>query len=140
MSDEQTTKQTEPTQPGSGEAWREVGKQFETLGVTLAAAVRAAWHDESNRKRVQEMQTGLEAMITEVSHAIKETAASPQGQRMRAEATKAGEHLRAAGEQTVQDVRPHLVSALKQVNEELQKLLVRMEEEKGTKPPKSPGQ
>ncbi len=138
MSDEKKTQNTEPVQPG--EAWRDVGKQFETLGTTLAAAVRAAWQDEGNRKRVQEMQTGLEAMITEVSHAIKETAASPQGQQVRGEVNRAAQNLRVAGEQTMQEVRPHLLSALKQVNEELQKLLDRMEEGKGTKPPQPPGQ
>jgi len=73
-------------------------------------------------------------MVNEVGKAIRESAASPQVQQMRTEAEKAAESLRLAGEQTVQEVRPQLLSALHQVNAELQKMISRMEE----KPPEKP--
>jgi hypothetical protein len=72
-------------------------------------------------------------MVNEVGRTIEDTAHSPQGQRVISEAEKAAQNLREASEQTVQDVRPHLVSALRQVNIELQKLVDRME-----KNPKQP--
>jgi vacuolar-type H+-ATPase subunit I/STV1 len=134
VSEEKTTKPAEESQPTSSEAWEEVGKQFQALGESLAAAFRVAVHKEENRRRVQEMQSGLEAMVNEVGKAIKESAASPQVQQVRSEAEKAAESLRVAGEQTVQEVRPHLLSALHQVNAELQKMISRMEE----KPPEKP--
>ena len=48
MTDEQTT----------GEAWREVGRQFQALGESLATAFRTAWESEENREHVQDMKTG----------------------------------------------------------------------------------
>ncbi len=140
MSDEQNQQQTGTTgstgstggtgQTGSGEAWREVGKQFETMGATLAEAVRTAWYSEENRKRLMEMQSGLESMVKVVSQAIKESASSPQAQQAKTQARTTAGHLRDAGEQTIQELRPHLVSALHQVNEELRKLVARLESEK----------
>jgi hypothetical protein len=53
------------------DAWRQVGKQFQALGESLAAAFRAAWEDEENRQHVREMQAGLEKMVNEVGQAIK---------------------------------------------------------------------
>jgi hypothetical protein len=134
MSEDKTTKPAGEAQPPSSEVWEEVGRQFQTLGESLAATFRTAWHNEANRQRVQEMQSGLESMVNEVGKAIRESAASPKVQQARTEAEKAAESLRAAGEQTVQEVRPHLLSALRQVNTELQKMISHMEE----KPPEKP--
>ena len=54
---EKTEKQT------TDEAWRQVGRQFQTLGESLAEAVRTAWKSEGTRRHVQNMQDGLEAAI-----------------------------------------------------------------------------
>ncbi len=135
------TDQRPPVQESSqtaGEAWQEVGNQFQTLGESLAAAFRASWHNEDNRRRVQEMQEGLEAMINSVGQAIKESATSPEAHKARAEVSKAAQTVRAAGEQTIQEVRPHLLSALHQVNAELQKLIGRMEQDVSEAHPKPP--
>ena len=56
-----TTENTNQTNPDgaphtSSEAWQEVGKQFQTMGESLATAFRTAWNDEQNRKKVQEMR------------------------------------------------------------------------------------
>ncbi|MGE5138537.1 MAG: hypothetical protein ACM3JD_03660 [Rudaea sp.] len=117
------------TQPG-GEAWREVGREFQTLGKTLADAMRAALTNEENRRRIQEMQSGLESMVKEVNSAIKESYTSPQAQQARSQAGRTAETLRAAGEQTVQDIRPQVVAALRQLNQELERLTNRMRSEK----------
>ncbi len=142
MSEEQTTPKVEGTLPATGEAWQEVGKQFQVLGESIAIAFRTAWQSEENRRRAKEMQTGLEAMITEIGQAIKDSSASPEAQKARGEVDRAAESIRAASEQTVQEVRPHLVAALRQVNDELQKLIGRLEQEKSPvtegKPDKPP--
>jgi hypothetical protein len=135
MTNEPTNQPTvQPTeQPTSqqktADAWREVGKQFEALGNSLASAFRTAWEDENTRRHVHEMQTGLETMVNEVSRAIKETAESPEGQKARIEAERAAQSLRAAGEKTWQESKPQLVSALRQLSAELQKTITRLEEE-----------
>ncbi len=135
MSDEQTNKQ--PTGQ-TAEAWREVGKQFEVLGQTLAEAVRTSWYSEDNRKRLQEMQGGLESMAKQVTTAIKETAANPNAEQAKTQARRTAETMRSAGEQTVQEIRPHLIKALHQLNEELGKLVQKMEEDKTTRPGGTP--
>ncbi len=114
--------------PGSSEAsWQEVGRQFQAMGESLAQAMRAAWENEETQRRVQEMRVGLESMARDVGKAVEDTANSPQGQRIRQEAEHTAESLRSATEQTVQEVRPQLINALQQLNEELQKLINRIE-------------
>jgi hypothetical protein len=109
------------------EAWREVGQQFQALGQSLAAAFRTSVNDEENRRRMRQMQDGLESMVSEVNKAIHDAAESPKGQQVRSDVEKTAENLRAAGEEAVQEVRPQLLTALKQVTQELQKLVERME-------------
>jgi hypothetical protein len=123
---EKTEKQT------TDEAWREVGKQFQALGESLAEAVRTAWESDETRRHVQNMQDGLEAMVDKVDRAIKEASASPKAQKLRGEAEKAAESLREAGEQTWQEVQPQLLSALNQINAELQKMIGRLKGEEPT--------
>ena len=122
MTNEQTTR----------EAWRQVGGQFQALGESLAQAFRTAWESAENRQHLQDMQSGLEAMVGEVGQAIKDASASPEGQKVRQEAEKAVTSARAAGEQAWQEAQPHLLSALRQVNAELQKMVGRLEEQQPT--------
>jgi hypothetical protein len=119
MNDEQTSK----------EAWREVGRQFQALGESLAKAFRTAWESEENREHLQDVKSGLEAMADEISRAIQEASASPEAHKVREEVKKAAESARVAGEQTWQDARPHLVTALRSANAELQKVISRLEQE-----------
>ena len=120
---EKTDKQT------TDEAWREVGRQFQALGESLAEAFRTAWESAETRQHVQNMQDGLKAMVDHVDRAIKEASASPEAEKVRGEAEKAAESLRAAGEHSWQEARPHLLAALTQINAELQKMIGRLEEE-----------
>lgn len=112
----------------SSEAWEEVGRQFQALGESLATAFRTAWEREETRQHVQQIRQGVEAMVSEVSQAIREGSASTEAQQVREEAKKVVHDLRNAGEGAFQEAQPHLVSALRQVNRELQKLIERLEE------------
>ncbi len=127
MTDETKSTEEEKTSQTAAEAWREVGKQFQALGESLAAALRVAFDTPENRQRTEDLRATVEAMANEVERAIRETAESPQGQKVRAEATRVAASVRDAGEQTVQEVRPHLVSALRQLNDELQRMIRQME-------------
>ncbi|MCJ7533123.1 MAG: hypothetical protein MUO64_19140 [Anaerolineales bacterium] len=131
MSKEQAQTQETSSEPSKapGGNWEEVGQQFQALGESLAAAFRTAWENEENRQQMQNMKAGLEQMVNQVSQAIKDSAASPAGQQVRGEAKKVASTLRTAGEQTAQEVRPHLLTALRQIEEELQKLINRMEQQ-----------
>jgi hypothetical protein len=109
------------------DTWHQVGQQFQTLGESLAEVIRAAWEDEGNRQHMQEMWAGLEKMVNEVGQAIKEASESPEGQRAREEAKKAAQSAKAAGTKAWQDARPHVLSALRSVDTELQKVINQME-------------
>jgi uncharacterized membrane protein YccC len=125
-------------QPGSSQesTWQDVGQQFKVLGESLAQAFRATWENEENQRRMHEMRSGLESMAQNLGKAIDETAQSPQGQQFKADAEKTMEKLRAASEQTVQEVRPQLITALQQLNNELQKLVDKMQTREQASPPK----
>jgi hypothetical protein len=134
MNDDQKKQQQQAKNQPPSDAWQEVGRQFQILGETLAAAFRNSWNDEENRKRMQAMQGSLENVVHEIDLGLQNAAQSPEAQRARSEAKRAAESLREAGEQTVQDVRPHLLNALKDVNDELRKMVNRMEGS-GKEPP-----
>jgi hypothetical protein len=114
---------------GMEESWQEVGRQFQALGESLAQAFRTAWESEENRQHLDSVKSGLESLVDNIGRAIRETGASPEGQRMREEAEKATESARVAGEKALQDARPHLLSALEWMNEEMQKIIGRLEQE-----------
>lgn len=138
MTEEPTAPTDEPIS-SSSEAWQEVGRQFQALGESLAAVFQAAWKNEEVRQQAEEMKTGLESLVKEVGQAIHTSANSSEAQRMKTEAAKAAESFRAAGEETVQEVRPHLVSALQTINEELQKVIGRLGGSQAEeKPPQQP--
>jgi ElaB/YqjD/DUF883 family membrane-anchored ribosome-binding protein len=127
MSENPNVNNEVPPEPAGDASWQDVGKQFETLGQSLAQAVRTAWENESTQRQLHEMRAGLESMVRDVEKAIQDSANTPQGQQIRQDAGRAAESLKTASQQTVQEVRPHLVSALQQVNEELQRLINRMQ-------------
>ena len=110
------------------ESWHKVGQQFQALGEGLAKAFRTAWESEESRRHMESMKAGLESMVNDVSQAIRETSALPEAQKVRGEMEKAAQSARAAGEEALQDARPYLLSALSQVNAELQKIISRMEQ------------
>jgi hypothetical protein len=134
---QQPTEDPQSTQP-SGDSWQEVGRQFQALGESLATAFRTAWQNEENRQRMQAMRSGLESMAKNLEQTVRDSAASPEAQEAIAKAKQAGVKIRDAGEQTAQEVRPHLLNALQQINAELQKLIQHMDNDKPATPPTQP--
>jgi len=112
--------------PNTEESWQEVGRQFETLGSSLAEALRVAWNNVESSSEGQQLKAGLESMLRDVGKAVEDSSKTPEAQKVKAEAKRAAESLRVAGEQTVEEARPQIASALRKVNEELQKLIDQM--------------
>ncbi len=129
MAEKETPERDAVQEQTTEEAWREVGRQFETLGESLSRAFRAAWESEETQQHVRSMQDGLEKMVDKVERAVKEASASKQGERLRTEAEKTAKTLRAAGEQTWQEARPQLLSVLTKANADLQRFIESLEEE-----------
>ncbi len=121
------------------EAWRQVGRQLEALGESLASTFRTAWQKAEDSEEVQNMQNGLEAMVDKVGQAIKEVGTSAEAQGLRQKVEETADALHVAGAQTVEEARPHLVSALSQVNVELQKLIRTLQRDEESSPPEESG-
>ena len=121
---EETNNQSNPSADSS---WQEVGRQFETLGSSLAQALRSTWSRVETNADAQQVKAGLESLLRDVGKAVEEASATPEAQQLKEEAKRTAESLRVAGEQTVQESRPQIISALKQINEELSKLIQKVE-------------
>jgi hypothetical protein len=144
MSEEPTPTPTPDPQTNVGDSWKEVGKQFADLGRSVGTAIQALWSNEQTQKQVKEVKAGLETMVSEVNTAVGKVSSTPEAQKIKQEAVKAAHSAKAAGEQTVQEVRPQLLSALRTLNDEMQRLIDKLEAEPATpeetppQPPENP--
>jgi hypothetical protein len=117
------------SQSPASEAWQEVGQQFRSLGESLAAAFKTTWESEETRQHLEKMQGGLAAMVDEISQATKNMADTEEAQKVKAEVKKAAQSAQAAGQQTAEEVRPHLLAAFQKIRTELDQIISRMEQE-----------
>ncbi len=135
MSDSQGAKTPEQPPEDSGSRqedparrpWDELGRQIDDLGESIAEVVRVAVNDPENRRRMREVRQALESMAGRIADAFDDVSDSPQGQRVREQAAKAGESVAAAGRRVADDVRPHLIGAARQVSDRLREAAADME-------------
>ncbi|HOU13572.1 MAG TPA: hypothetical protein PKZ84_10690 [Anaerolineae bacterium] len=132
---EEERKLNEQAEDKAQNPWAEVGQQFARLGEGIAAAFTTAWKDEATQGFMHQMREGLEKMAGAVAGAVDNAAHSPEGQKFRQEAEKAVASAATAGKQTVENVRPQLLSALEQLNLKVRELLDRLHETAPQTPP-----
>jgi methyl-accepting chemotaxis protein len=99
--------------PNSKAAWEEVGRQFETLGKSIAGAFGAAWQDPNNRAELEKVKASIKQMADDVE--------------IKADVEKAAQSLAESARETFDEVKPQVTSALKQAGDELTKLVNRFE-------------
>lgn len=128
MSEQQTpNSSTPPNPPNSKEAWEEVGKQFETLGKSIASAFSSAWQDPNNRAELEKIKTSIKQMADDVEKAVDDAARSERGQQIKADVEKAAQSIADGARETYEEVKPQVASALKQAGDELHKLVNKIE-------------
>ncbi len=132
---EEEHKSNEQAEGQTQEPWAEVGQQFARLGESIAAAFTTAWKDEATQGFMHQMREGLEKMAGAVAGAVDNAAHSPEGQKFRQEAEKAVASAATTGRQTVETVRPQLLSALEQLNLKVRELLDRLRDTQPKTPP-----
>lgn len=120
QAEEQEQAQTQAQDP-----WAEVGQHFARLGENIAEAFSTAWKDEGTQGFMQQMREGLEKMAGAIAGAVDNAAHSPEGQKFRQEAEKAVASAATAGKQTMENVRPQLLSAMEQLNVKIREFLDR---------------
>jgi hypothetical protein len=119
----------EKGQKSANEAWDEVGRQFRSLGESLASAFKSTWESEETRQHLEKMQGELEGMATEIAKTTKHIVDSEEGQKIKAEAEKAAQSAQAAGQKTAEELRPQLMEALRKVRSELDQIINQVEGE-----------
>jgi ElaB/YqjD/DUF883 family membrane-anchored ribosome-binding protein len=93
----------------TSEAWDEFGQQLQKLGDSIAKAFRT------------------------MADSINDAMASSEAKKLRDEAKKVAQSAREAGEQATEQLRPHLLSTLRQVNDEIQTLITNLEKKSAEK-------
>ena len=129
------TDKVTPDADSSSDPWREVGQQFESLGQSLSAAFQKLQHDEATRQAMNDVASGLKTMAQAVSNAVDEAAASPEGQKFRADAERAVDSAAKMGQEAVSEARPKLLAALESMRAGLQSAIAELRG--GDEPPES---
>ena len=101
--------------------------EFSALGKTLGEALRSAWQGQVNDPGLRGLREGLQSMIEDLNRAVD---GSPEAQQARDQLVRLTESIRAAAERAGDEVRPELLSMLRQANAELRRL-ARLDEEPG---------
>lgn len=131
-------KQDKKTEASAGEAWAEVGQRFQALGESLAAAFKSTWENKETQAQWEKVRSDVEAAATDIGRAAKKTAATEEAQKAKAEAYKTAAAAQEAGQEVMDDVKPHLLAAFRKIRSELDKAIDSMEaSEKESKEPSS---
>jgi hypothetical protein len=139
MTEEQQDKKTEPS---TSQAWQEVGQRFQTLGESLAAAFKSTWENEETQAQWEKVKADVEAAANDIGRAAKETAATEEAQKAKAEAYKTAAAAQQAGQEMMDEVKPHLLVAFRKIRAELDQAIGSMEasEKEAKEPPAEPTQ
>lgn len=129
-------KQDKRSEASAGEAWEEVGQRFQSLGESLAAAFKSTWENEETQAQWEKVKVDMEATASDIGRAAQETTASEEAQKAKAEAYKTAEAAQQAGQEVMDDVKPHLLAAFRKIKTELDKAIEGMESS-GTEEPKT---
>jgi len=123
MSEQDKNQERDPV----SEAWYEVGLHFRALGNSLASAFHATWHSPETRQHLEEVQESLETMVDEIGRAVKEASTSEEAKKVQAEVEKAAQSAKSTGYESMEEIRPQLLSAFRKVRVELDQVIAKME-------------
>jgi hypothetical protein len=97
-----------------------ITEEFRILGKNLVDAVHTAW-DSPARTRLQgEIERGLSEFQNSVSEEIEHWSESPTAQRMKSDVRDAADRVRSS--EVEKSIRQELITALKSINTELEKV------------------
>ncbi len=99
-------------------SWQDVGAEFEALGKTLGDVLRGAWQRQDADAGLNRLRDSLQAMIQDMNRAADGT---PEAQEARDQFVRLTERIRAAAERAGDELRPELVTMLRQANAELRR-------------------
>jgi ElaB/YqjD/DUF883 family membrane-anchored ribosome-binding protein len=107
-----------PSKPSTETSWQDVIAELEALGNTFGDVLRDAWRRQDSDAGLARLRDTLQSMVQDLNTAVDGT---PEAQQARDQLVHLAESLRAAAEQASDQLRPELVSMLRQANAELRK-------------------
>jgi hypothetical protein len=108
-----------PGRPSTGTSWQDVAREFEALGKTLGDMAHGAWHRQDQDSGLGRLRDSLESVMRELNRAVDGT---PEAKQARDRLVDLSESIRAEAERAGDELRPELVSMLRQANAELRRL------------------
>jgi hypothetical protein len=126
MTEQKASEQEENSQKSAPDSWSEVGDNFKSLGGSLAAAFKETWENE---ELSQKLRKSMDSLADGINHAVREAKELDETQQVRGEMGKAAKSVQDTGAQAFLDVKPHIVSSLRQLSAELKKMTDRLERE-----------
>ena len=107
-----------PSRPPTGSSWQDVVAEFEALGKTLGDVVRDAWQRGDSDATLGGLRESLQSIIQDLNRAVDGT---PEAQQARDQLVRMSDSIRTAAERAGDELRPELVSMLRQANAELRR-------------------
>jgi hypothetical protein len=107
-----------PSGESSGSSWREVAAEFEALGNTLGEVLRRAWRTQGLDSGLGQLRELLTARTDELNRTIDGT---PEAAQARHQLARLIEALQAAAERASAEVRPQLLTLLREANAALRR-------------------
>ena len=107
-----------PSGASAGTSWHDLIAEFEALGKSLSDVLRSIWQRQDDEAGLGRLRESLELLIQDVNRAIDGT---PEGEQARHQLVRLTGSIRAAAERAGEELRPELVSMLRQANTELRR-------------------
>jgi len=114
---------TEESQKNEHPPWSSVANDFQSLGKSIADAIKNTFQDDRYKEQLTELRTGLQNMTEQVASAVDETIKSSN---VKSEVKKAAGEVKEAGGKVYSDTKPFLTGALKTLNEGIQSIIDRL--------------
>jgi uncharacterized protein YjbJ (UPF0337 family) len=123
---EDTNTPQDPQEPQQTDQnpWTSVAGDFQSLGKSIADAIKNTFQDDRYKEQLTELRTGLQNMTEQVASAVDETIKSSN---VKSEVKKAAGEVKEAGGKVYSDTKPFLTGALKTLNEGIQSIIDRLE-------------
>ncbi|MCC7355370.1 MAG: hypothetical protein IT330_16635 [Anaerolineae bacterium] len=103
--------------------------ELRELGKQLGLALRAAWESEERQQMEKELGEGLKDLGKQIEQAMASAKTSPQTQKVKEQMGRVVETARQS--EAVQEMREGVASGLRELNEELRKLVEKMQQRQG---------
>ena len=107
-----------PSRASTGTSWQDLTAEFEALGKTLCDVLSSTWQRQDDAPGLGRLRESLEVLIQDVNRSIDGT---PEGRQARDQLIRLTGSIRAAAERAGDELRPELVSLLRQANTELRR-------------------